>query len=349
MIPGSAVVACRDLRKTYDEVRAVDHVDLDVVGGEVLVLLGPSGCGKTTSLRLIAGFETPDAGTITLDGRTVAGGDRFVPPEQRNVGVVFQEYALFPHLDVARNVAYGLRDRAARARRVGEMLELVGLSAMADRLPHELSGGQQQRVALARALAPAPSLVLLDEPFSDLDASLRAQVRDEVRQILRDADATAVVVTHDQEEALSIADRIALMRDGRVLQVDTPAELYANPQDRFVATFVGDADILPGHSDHEAAVTAVGRLPLTVPVEPGSVDVVVRPERVRLRLDGAGEGVVHDLVYFGHDQLVEVRLADGTRLRSRMGPGRAFEPGDRVSVTISGDVLAFPPGQVRLT
>jgi iron(III) transport system ATP-binding protein len=266
----------------------------------------------------------------------------FVVPERRRVGVVFQDYALFPHFTVAQNVGYGVRDRAARAGRVGEMLDLVGLADAAARFPHELSGGQQQRVALARALAPEPSLVLLDEPFSDLDASLRAQVRDEVRQILRDAQATAVVVTHDQEEALSIADRIAVMRNGQVVQVDAPGDLYAHPKDRFVATFVGDADVVPGHADGVTAVTALGRLSLAEAGRPGAVDVIVRPERLRLRLDGAGDGVVRDIVYFGHDQLVAVELVDGTRVRSRMGPGLAFEPGDRVSVSVTGEVLAFP-------
>jgi iron(III) transport system ATP-binding protein len=337
------VVESRDLRKTFDAVVAVDDVDLDVLAGEVLALLGPSGCGKTTTLRLVAGFERPDAGTICLDGVPVASADVFVNPERRRVGVVFQDYALFPHLSVAQNIGYGVRARATRARRVGEMLDLVGLARASDRLPHELSGGQQQRVALARALAPEPSLVLLDEPFSDLDASMRAQVRDEVRQILRDAEATAVVVTHDQEEALSIADRIAVMCEGRVLQVDAPADLYAHPRDRFVATFVGDADVIPGHADGDGAVTALGRLALTDGAGTGAVDVVVRPERVRLRLDGAGEGTVRHIVYFGHDQLVAVELVDGTRVRSRMGPGRSFEPGDRVSVAVSGDVLAFAP------
>jgi iron(III) transport system ATP-binding protein len=222
------------------------------------------------------------------------------------------------------------------------MLDLVGLSSAAERLPHELSGGQQQRVALARALAPEPALVLLDEPFSNLDAALRAEVRAEVRAILVDAKATTVVVTHDQEEALSIADRIAVMREGRILQVDAPADVYARPDERFVATFVGDADVLPGHADDRTVVTAIGALKLDEPARPGSVDVVVRPERVRLRLDSAGEGVVSDITYFGHDQLIAVRLADGTRVRSRMGPVRAFEPGDRVSVSVTGDVIAYP-------
>jgi len=335
------VVELQALTKDFGAVRAVDRVDLEVRDGEVLALLGPSGCGKTTTLRLIAGFDRPDAGRIVLDGEAVSAPDRFVVPERRRVGVVFQDYALFPHLTVAQNIGYGVRDRNAREGRVAEMLDLVGLTGEASRLPHELSGGQQQRVAMARALAPGPALILLDEPFSNLDAALRVHMRSEVRAILRDAGATAVFVTHDQEEALSLADRIAVMRAGRVLQVDEPAALYAHPSDRFVATFVGDADLIRGEADGDAVTTAVGRLATTNGDLAGEVEVALRPERVSLRLDGAGQGVVRGITYFGHDQLVEVGLEDGARVRSRMGPAKSFEPGDRVSVAVNGEVIAF--------
>ncbi len=343
-------VLTHGLTRTFGDVVAVDRVDLEVRTGEVMALLGPSGCGKTTMLRLLAGLERPDGGTITVAGDVVAGPDEWVPPERRHIGLVFQDYALFPHLSVERNIAYGLTgrsgrsDRAARGARVSEVLDLVGLAGYGDRHPHELSGGQQQRVALGRALAPEPAIVLLDEPFSNLDAAMRVTVRTEVREILTAAGATAIIVTHDQEEALSVADRVAVMRAGRLHQVAEPVDLYARPADPFVATFVGEADVLAGTSDGESIATVIGSLRPTAPLPAGSVDVVVRPETVKLRLDGSGRGTVRHATYFGHDQLVDVELPDLTTIRSRIGPGRAFEPGDRVSVSVVGDVLGFGTG-----
>ncbi|MGH9027749.1 MAG: ABC transporter ATP-binding protein [Acidimicrobiia bacterium] len=338
----SAVVTCSGLAKSFGPARAVDHVDIDVHAGEMLALLGPSGCGKTTMLRLIAGLERPDEGEVRLNDVEVAGPNTFVAPERRRIGLVFQDFALFPHLSVAHNVGYGVRDRRQRRARVEEMLDLVGLADVGERLPHELSGGQQQRVALGRALAPDPAIVLLDEPFSNLDAALRARVRGEVRSILERAGATSVFVTHDQEEALAISDRIAVMRAGRVLQLDAPAALYAGPTDRFVASFVGDADLIPGSAAGGTVTTALGALPTFEGAPEGDVEVVLRPEHVRLRLDGSGDGVVREITYFGHDQLIEVGLASGDRVRSRVGPGPLFHPGDRVSIAVAGPVMAFP-------
>ncbi|MBI2170156.1 MAG: ABC transporter ATP-binding protein [Actinobacteria bacterium] len=345
---GRPVVTCEGLVKVFGDVRAVDDVTLAVHEGELLALLGPSGCGKTTFLRLVAGFERPDNGRIELAGTEVAGPGRHVPPERRHVGVVFQDYALFPHLNVAANVGYGVRDRSTRADRVQAVLDMVGLTAVADRYPHELSGGQQQRVALARALAPEPAIVLLDEPFSNLDAALRVEVRNEVRTILKRAGATAVLVTHDQEEALSLADRVAVMRAGRVLQVGTAQVIYERPADPFVAAFVGDADLLWGEVGHDGVATPIGILQTSAPLASHGTNggeralVVVRAETVRLRLDGSGPAVVRRRTFYGHDQVIEVELDTGEVIRCRMGPGRAFEPGDRVRVSVTEPVVAFP-------
>ena len=346
--PG-AVVECEGLTKRFGDVPAVDGVDLAVAPGEILALLGPSGCGKTTFLRLLAGFERPDAGRIRLAGRDVGGPGVFVPPERRKVGVVFQDYALFPHLSVGANIAYGVRERAVRPARVEEILDLVGLRGAAQRMPHELSGGQQQRVALGRALAPGPLIVLLDEPFSNLDAGLRVRLRGEVRAILRAAGATAVFVTHDQEEALSLADRVAVMRAGRLLQVGTPADIYEHPGDPFVAAFVGEADVVWGDSDGRVVTTELGVLVPGEPVPEGRALVVVRGESVRVRLDGSGRAVVRSITFYGHDQVIEVDLPDGTRIRARTIPTRHFEPGDRVKLFVKGDVVAFPASSAAPT
>ena len=236
------------VRKAYGDVLALDDIDLDLAPGSMLALLGPSGCGKTTCLRLVAGFERPDAGTVDVDGRRVASATSMVPPERRHVGLVFQDLALFPHMTARQNIAYGIRRDPDHRVRADELLELVGtVSADAERLPHQLSGGMQQRVALARALAPRPDVLLLDEPFSSLDQAMRTQLRAEVRQILRDARQSAIFVTHDQAEALTIADHVAVMARGRILQVATPELIYAEPATPFVATFVGVANLVRGH------------------------------------------------------------------------------------------------------
>ena len=283
--PADPPVAFRTLglTKHFGEVTAVDGADLDVRRGEFLAVLGPSGCGKTTLLRLVAGFERPDAGGIEIDGRVVAGPRRHVAPEDRQIGMVFQESALFPHLDVAGNIGFGIR-RAGREARVAELVALVGLAGLQRRMPHELSGGQQQRVALARALAPDPALILLDEPFSSLDATLRTQLRTDVREILRSAGATTLFVTHDQGEALEISDRVAVMRAGRIEQVSTPDELYLRPVNRFVAGFVGEANLLPGEVRHGEVQTLAGRFR----AGPGALadgaqaEVLLRPEQLHM-------------------------------------------------------------------
>src|SRR5918997_4275976 len=274
--PPSVGLRLRGLHKAYGPVRAVDGVDLEVPAGGICALLGPSGCGKTTTLRLIAGLERPDAGEIVVGRRVVSGGGRFVPAEERRIGMVFQDYALFPHMDVAGNVGYGL-GRKPDPGRVREALALVGLAGSEKRPVHELSGGQQQRVALARALAPTPDLVLLDEPFSNLDASLRERLRGEVREILRRSGVPALFVTHDQEEALSLADRVAVMREGELAQTGTPEEVYGQPSDRWVADFLGEADVLPAAATDGYVECELGRLRLD-PGFRGNADVVIRPE-----------------------------------------------------------------------
>ena len=349
MAADGVAVACAGLRRMYGTVVALDGIELDVRTGELLAVLGPSGCGKTTLLRLIAGFEAPDSGSVTVGGRLVSGPSTFVPPEKRRVGIVVQDHALFPHLTVAGNVAYGLpgrkRDRQREAR-VAEVLELVGLQDLGRRYPAELSGGQQQRVAIARALAPRPNVVLLDEPFANLDAVLRARMRTEVANILRTAGATVVLVTHDQEEALSLADRVAVLNRGLVVQVGPPNEVYRNPADPFVARFVGDAGLVAAHSDGGALDTPLGRLFVAgEPPAPGPALAVVRPEAVHLSPDPGGKGTVLAATFFGHDQLVDVSVAaDGAELtlRARVGCERLFSTGDRVQVDVVEAVVAFP-------
>ena len=341
----TVALRCTGIAKRFGDAIVVDDLDLTAHTGEVVALLGPSGCGKTTTLRLIAGFEAQDSGTIEIGGRLVAGpaSGRGEPPERRRVGMVFQDYALFPHLSVGKNVAFGLSRDQQRNGHVEAALETVGLPGFANRMPHELSGGQQQRVALARALAPGPDVILLDEPFSNLDAALRASVRAEVRQILARAKTTALLVTHDQEEALSLADRVAVMWDGRVVQSATPETLYHRPVSRKIATFVGDAQFIPGTAAGHTAQCDLGTLPLVGSAN-GPVDLLLRPEAVRLspgRDDARENGTVVDRTFFGHDQLLVVRLDSGLTIQARLGSYGGFRAGNRVHVSVRGAVLPF--------
>ncbi len=323
---------------------AVDHVSFEASPGEFVSIVGPSGCGKTTLLRAIAGFERIDAGRIRVSGQAVAGPGVYVAPERRRVTIVPQEQALFPHLTVAANVGYGVRRGPERDRAVEAMLELAGLAGLGSRMPHELSGGQQQRVALARALAPSPSLILLDEPFSNLDATLRTRLRGEVREVIREAGITAVFVTHDREEALSISDRVAVMVEGRVLQTGTPQEVYAAPVGRRVAALVGDVSLIPGRVRDQAASTSIGVVPAPGRAD-GPADVLIRPEFVRVDPDPSGDARVTAVEFYGHDQLVRIALGDGTGLESRpSGPRSDLAVGTRVRVALDGPAQVLPTG-----
>jgi iron(III) transport system ATP-binding protein len=334
---------CVQLRKAFGKIVALQHVDLSVRAGQIMALLGPSGCGKTTTLRLIAGFEEPDSGEIRINGQVVANERVFVEPEQRHIGMVFQDYALFPHVNIADNIAFGLKgQRRDRQQRVEAMLELVGLHGMGQRMPHELSGGQQQRVALARALAPDPDIILLDEPFSNLDTALRAQVRSDVRAILQAAGTTAVFVTHDQEEALSLAHTVAVMLRGQVAQVDTPQQLYRFPVDPEVAAFVGESNFLPGDADGMRVTCALGQLPLTQHAS-GPVAVLVRPEALQLRVDeNGGQARILWREFYGHDQRLGLVLDSGLKLIARASSEQVFAPDQRVAIHLNNPVQVFP-------
>ncbi len=345
-----ALLALVAVSKRYsaDQPPAVDGLSLEVAPGEIVALLGPSGGGKTTTLRLIAGFETPDAGRIEIRGEIVAGEGRHVPPEERGVGVVFQDYALFPHLTVTDNVRFGLHrlDRAARGRRASETLDIVGLADFAARYPHELSGGQQQRVAVARALAPAPAVLLLDEPFSNLDADLRAQMRDDVEAILRRTGTTAIFVTHDQEEAFTLADRVAVLAGGRIEQVAAPEDIYHHPASQFVAEFVGAADFVPGLVTPEGIATELGLFTSSGDRPPGErVQVMLRPDDIGFIPHGDGTGVIVRRYFKGSETLYCIRLPSGRRVHSSQPSSSMLPTGTRVRAQARVlHVVAFPDG-----
>ncbi len=318
------------VHKRFGALQVLQGVDLNVEAATLTAVLGPSGCGKTTLLRIIAGFEQADDGRLVVDGTNIAT----LPPELRHVGVVPQEGALFPHLDVGRNVGFGIPKRG-RSARVAECLELVGLAGFEAARPAELSGGQQQRVAVARALAPRPAVLLLDEPFAALDTNLRAQVRSDIADAVRASGTTTVLVTHDRDEALSLADHVAVMLHGRVLQVATPIDLYRHPVSSEVALFVGEAFLVPGYNDAGASSSPFGDVRVHGPV--GDVLLVIRPEQVVLSSSGTF-ATITGVSYFGHDCLVEMVLADGSTVATRVAGHRSPAVGSTVHVLIDGVV-----------
>jgi iron(III) transport system ATP-binding protein len=335
------------LGPTLAKQSAVQGLTLQVRRGERLALLGPSGCGKTTTLRLIAGLERPDQGEICLDRRPVAGPRQWIPPEKRRIGMVFQDYALFPHLTVAQNIAFPLhgQSRSQQQTRIHTLLQLVGLEGLAERHPHQLSGGQQQRVALARALAPEPAVVLLDEPFSNLDADRRVAMRVQVREILQQVGATAIFVTHDQEEALFLGDRVGLMNQGQLEQVAPPEDLYLHPASRFVAEFMGAAFFIPAMIRPQGLETEIGFI--TQPITYGSgtwVEAAARPDDLTMQPDPGGQARIVTSVYRGGSYLYEVRLGSGHLVRCE-GPHTVnYTPGTAVQVTLTpGHALAYFP------
>ncbi|CAM2893610.1 ABC transporter ATP-binding protein [Skermania piniformis] len=345
-------IVVTDLAKSFAGQPVLRGVDLQLAGGRRTAVIGASGSGKTTLLRLIAGFETPDAGSVTIDGETVSSNRTFVPPHRRQIGYVAQDGALFPHLSVEQNIAYGLpaaqRRRRAGADRVRALLDMVALPAdFARRRPHELSGGQQQRVALARALARQPVLMLLDEPFSALDAGLRAATRAAVATTLAEAGVTTLLVTHDQEEALSFADRIAVMRAGRFTQVGTPQQVYAQPVDRFTAAFLGDCVLLPATIDGGVADCLLGRIPVAGNAS-GAATVMLRPEQLVTRAahpDGTAvahpDGTVVATEFLGAEMKLTVDLA-GTPVAVRQASVIGTALHSRVRIDVQGSAIAFP-------
>ncbi|MCP3441232.1 ABC transporter ATP-binding protein [Bradyrhizobium sp. CCGUVB14] len=333
------VVSFKSIRKVYDGVKAVDDVSLDIRRGELVCLLGPSGCGKTTTLRMLAGFIAPTGGEILIDGQDVTR----LPAYRRDIGIVFQNYALFPHMTVAKNVEYGLINigmrKAERLARVQEILRRVELQHLADRYPRALSGGQQQRVALGRALALQPKVLLLDEPFSNLDAQLRVRLREDLHDLIRSLNMTTLFVTHDQEEALTLADRIVVMNQGMVEQVGSPEEIYDAPATRFVAQFLGTCALLEGKVEGDGQFTSTGGLKLQTSVRPGSATVVIRPEYVRRAQElpdlQSYRAHVDASDYHGHVSRLQISIgSDKLLMDARFPVGRRPDRGDFVDVAI---------------
>ena len=333
-----------DVSVSFGDTEVLSGISLELESKQLLAVLGASGAGKSTLMRLVAGFDSVGGGSIVLDGEILSDSSKTVAPERRSIGIVPQDSALFPHLNVSQNIGFGLSrlSKEARAERVVELLRLIRMEEFASRMPQELSGGQVQRVALARALAPKPKLVLLDEPFSALDAELRGQLREEVRQVLRAEGATAVLVTHDQEEALSLADRVAVLREGKIIQVGSPSEIYNSPADVGIATFLGESVLVDGKVSGGKILTDLGSLSALNNVAEGASGVVaIRSENFYLQPNPTGDSEVVGRVFFGHDALVEVQTPK-LRIRARSNGPFAPEVGMRVTVWVRGAVNFYP-------
>ena len=332
------IIRARSVSKSYGSELVLSDFNLDVWNGAIVGVLGVSGSGKTTALRLIAGFEKPDSGIIEMREEIISSQEVYVPPEERNVGMVFQDYALFPHLDVKSNISFGLSKHQIKSGRLNEVIDMCNLNDYRNKLPQELSGGQQQRVALARALAPNPEVILLDEPFTSLDAHMARDLRDEVVTLLRETETTAIIVTHDQEEALSICDVVSVLEDGKVIQSATPQEIYLNPISQTVANSVGDPNILKGFSINGMVETSLGTF---VSAYDGALDVSIRPECIELNLDSDGSYVVKECTFYGHDQVISFQNSKGEVFRARSLPNTIYETGDKINIEIS-EVTTFP-------
>ncbi len=332
------IIRARSVTKSYGSEIVLSDFNLDVWNGSIVGILGISGSGKTTALRLLAGFDKPDSGIIEMRNRVISSEETFLPPEERNVGMVFQDYALFPHLNVEKNISFGLSRDEIKSGRLEEVLSMCNLETYRNKFPQELSGGQQQRVSLARALAPKPEVILLDEPFTSLDAHMARDLREEVVSLLRQTETTAIIVTHDQEEALSVCDVVSVLENGSVIQSATPQEIYLNPVSQTVANSVGDPNILKGFSVDGRVETSLGTF---VTAYNGALDVSIRPECIELLLDSDGSYVVKECTFYGHDQVISFQNSKGEVFRARSLPNTIYEAGDKVNINIS-EVTTFP-------
>ena len=332
------IIRARSVTKSYGSEVVLSDFNLDVWNGSIVGILGISGSGKTTALRLLAGFDKPDSGIIEMRNTVISSEDTFLPPEERNVGMVFQDYALFPHLNVEKNISFGLSRDEIKSGRLEEVLSMCNLETYRNKFPQELSGGQQQRVSLARALAPKPEVILLDEPFTSLDAHMARDLREEVVSLLKQTETTAIIVTHDQEEALSVCDVVSVLENGSVIQSATPQEIYLNPVSQTVANSVGDPNILKGFSVDGRVETSLGTF---VTAYNGALDVSIRPECIELFLDSDGSYVVKECTFYGHDQVISFQNSKGEVFRARSLPNTIYEAGDKVNINIS-EVTTFP-------